>query len=459
MNRKIIGLSAILIVIILVLYLTNSILDGWSLASYALFYFLFIKFVLDLGSEISIRNIIAIIAVLQYLVGASLGYQYNEFIASSYRMAVDRDTYFSFVLPATVAYLIGVYFPVVQHKISTTIEEESFYYQKGVLLIVVGFIAEYMPFLGFVGYLLAGLKYIGAFYLFASSHRTKYYWISLVFGYLFLVKTLGSGMFHEFILWGGFLVMMYYLLNPGTFGKRLITIGLGFLAIFLIQLVKPDYRALQNTTGLQENKFSLFTDILKKKISGNDSWFSQKTIANNVIRLNQGWIVAKVMHNIPTNRPFADGESIKESIIASFLPRFINSDKAIAGGRLNMQRYAGITLNKNTSMDIGQIGEAYANYDVTGGIIFMFILGFIFNLVLAFMSRKSIEIPDLIFWLPLLFLQVVKSETSLVTILNHLVKASALVWFLFTPMGKNLIASGMRLIGSFSKSAMLNPEN
>ncbi|MCX6239092.1 MAG: hypothetical protein NTY07_16280 [Bacteroidia bacterium] len=449
-NNKI-SLTAIFVFLMLVFYLTNITLDGWSLISFVLFYFLFIKFVLDLGSEISIRHIIAIIAVLQYLVGASLGYQYDAFIADIFRMAVVRDTYFSFVLPATIAYLIGLYFPVERYKKETIIKESSFYRSKGVLLIIVGFIAEFMPFLGFAGYLLAGLKYVGAFYLFASPGKPKYYWIALVFGYLFFVKTLSSGMFHEFILWGSFLVMMYYVLNPGTFWNRLTTISLGFLAIFLIQLVKPDFRALQARSGIQENRIALFTEVLKNKIYGDELWFSPKTTASNVVRLNQGWIVAKVMHNIPANRPFANGESINESITASLLPRFISPDKAIAGGRLNMQRYAGITLNKNTSMDIGQVGEAYANYGVGGGIVFMLILGFVFNLMLAFISRKSIDISDLIFWLPLLFLQVVKAETSLLTTLNHLVKASLLTWFFFSPLGKNLIERGIRIVDSFSK--------
>jgi hypothetical protein len=451
MNSNKINLTAIFIFILLLLLLTNKSLDGWSLITFALFYFLLVKFVLDLGSGLSIRNIIAIIAVLQYLVGAFLGYQYDALIFSSYRMVVTREIYFSFALPATVAYIIGLFFPVARHRKEARIEEHYFYRSKGILLIIAGFIAEFLPFLGFLGYLLSGFKYVGAYYLFATPGKIKYYGIALVFGYLFFVEALASGMFHGLILWGSFSIMVYFMLRPASFGKRLATTGLGCLAIFLIQLIKPDYRILQDQNTIQKSRLTLLTEVTEQKVCGEESWFSEKTNAENVVRLNQGWIVAKVMQQIPAYRPFANGESIKESINASLLPRFISPDKAKAGGRLNMQRYAGITLNQNTSMDIGQLGEAYANYGITGGIAFMFILGFFLNLVLVLVSRKSFDIPELIFWLPLLFLQVVKSETSLVTMLNHLVKASLLTWFIFTPLGRNLIDKGMKMVNLFLK--------
>lgn len=449
MNRKNLSLTALFVIIILVLYLTNSVLDIWSLVSYALLYFIIIKFVIDLGTQVSIRNLIAIIAILQYLVGASLGYQYDSYTPEIYRMAVSKNTYFSFALPATLVYLLGLYIPLIRNQKEIRLDEESSYYSKGVLLIIVGFLAELLPFLGFVGFLLAGLKYVGTFYLLATSTKLKYFWIALVFGYLFIVKSLALGMFHDFLLWGSFLVMLYFLFNPTTFWKRMTIIGFGFLSIFLFQLVKFEYRDLIAKNSIQENKPALFNEVLKNKIYEYNSWFSKKTTANNVVRLNQGWIVAKVMHNIPANRPYADGKTIEESIKASLLPRFIAPNKAISGGRLNMKRYAGINLNKNTSMDIGQIGEAYANYGVGGGIVFMFILGFFFNLVLTFISRKSIKIQELIFWLPLIFLQVVKAETSLLTILNHLAKASLLTWIFFTPFGNYFIEKGMRIVNSF----------
>ena len=84
------------------------------------------------------------------------------------------------------------------------------------------------------------------------------------------------------------------------------------------------------------------------------------------------------MNNVPSQTPFARGETIRNALVASVFPRFLYPDKPIAGGRENMENYAGISLNENTSMDISQVGEAYANFGEMGGIIMMFVLGLFF---------------------------------------------------------------------------------
>ena len=92
-------------------------------------------------------------------------------------------------------------------------------------------------------------------------------------------------------------------------------------------------------------------------------------------------------------------------------------------------------------MDISQVGEAYANFGASGGMIFMLFLGLFFNWIINIISRWGNRYPDLIFWLPLIFLQVVKAETSLVTVLNHLTKAMLVTWFFFSPWGNFFINS------------------
>jgi len=310
------------------------------------------------------------------------------------------------------------------------------HYQKGTILIILGFLFEFLPWFGFLGYLLAGLKYIGAFYMVLTPNRKRYYWIALVFGYLFLVRTLGSGMFHEMLLWTCFLLILVFYFNRKSFLFRFGVIASGFFFVFIIQLVKPDYRAQMETNN---SKYKLFFNLVSSKLLGDQPLFSNEVIANNVVRLNQGWIISNVMDNIPAHRPYANGQTVKDAIVASIFPRFVFPDKPMAGGRANMQNYAGITLNENTSMDISQVGEAYANFGVIGGIIMMFFLGFFSNLVITFVERKCQKYPELILWLPLLYLQVVKAETSLVTVLNHLVKAGLVTWFFFTPYGQKLL--------------------
>ena len=399
-----------------------------------------LKFIDDLGKNISIKNTIAFIATLQWLLGPVLGYYYNDLIYFNYRMSIPKEVYFGYVLPATILFLVGLYSNKekrvnMQFLRSLNID----YFRKGSFFIIFGFFARFIP-IAFLSYLLSGLMFVGVFYMFASTNKTKYYWIAFVFGNL-IIYSIGSGFFHELLLWGSFFLMIYFLAYPKKYIVRLLIILTAFGFAYLIQLAKSDYRELLWSGQLeQSSKIGAFIATIDKKVNAPDD-MAETQFGNIIVRLNQGWIIAKVMDNIPSREPFAEGATVKNAIIASIFPRIVNPNKAIAGGHSNMQRFAGVDLNAGTSMDISQVGEAYANFGTTGGIIFMLLLGLFFNWIIKFITRWSNNYPDLIFWIPLIFLQVVKAETSLVTVLNHLTKALLVTWFFFSPWGTFFINS------------------
>ena len=134
-------------------------------------------------------------------------------------------------------------------------------------------------------------------------------------------------------------------------------------------------------------------------------------------------------------------------MIASIFPRLFYKGKPMAGGQANMLRYTGINIYGSASMDISQVGEAWANFGYIGGIGFMFFLGLFFNWVLFRLEKLFIKYPDLIFWFPLIFFQVVKAETSMVTILNHMVKALIITWIFFTPYAQKIFNFPLRKRG------------
>ena len=82
-------------------------------------------------------------------------------------------------------------------------------------------------------------------------------------------------------------------------------------------------------------------------------------------------------------------------------------------------------------MGISIIGEAYGNYGYFGGIIFMAIWGWFIVQVWFLLVKKSTNQILLLAFFPLIFLQVVKAETEFVVVLNHLVKASLVVFLFF----------------------------
>ena len=77
-------------------------------------------------------------------------------------------------------------------------------------------------------------------------------------------------------------------------------------------------------------------------------------------------------------------------------------------------------------MGMSLMGEAYANFGKMG-ILFLGFWGFVLSGFWNFLIRKSKKKIIILFFLPLIFLQVVKAETELVVVLNHMVKASILV--------------------------------
>jgi len=418
-------------------------IEGFSMS---VFFAVLIILVRDLGSEISIRHIIAFICTMQWLFGPVLGYIYNDAVYQDYQMAVPKSVYFGFVLPSTLLFLAGLYLKLGKKILPDIKYPFMDYYSKGVLLVIVGFLFEPLN-LGFAGYLLQGIRFVGVFYIYISGNKYRYLWILLVFGSLFIIS-LGEAMFHDLLLWGSFFLMTIFVTNKKSILVRTSYLIFGIILIFILQLVKSDFRSYAWKEEPEHlNKVQLFANVVTNKIFSDEPIFTKENISNTVVRINQGWIIARVMDYVPRVQPYGNGITLKDAVIASIFPRFLLNNKAMAGGQANMLRYTGINIYGSASMDISQVGEAWANFGYTGGIVFMFFLGLFFNWVLFKLEKLFIKYPDLIFWFPLIFFQVVKAETSMVTILNHMVKALIVTWIFFTPYAQKIFNFPLRKRG------------
>jgi hypothetical protein len=91
---------------------------------------------------------------------------------------------------------------------------------------------------------------------------------------------------------------------------------------------------------------------------------------------------------------------------------------------VNFRRISGIDLNKGTSMGLSVIAEFYANYGVLGAWVAMFLYGLTLALIIKFIIVVlGSNSPLILLWFVLFFFQVVKAETELIKITNHLFKA------------------------------------
>lgn len=408
----------------------------------ALFVFIFLKFFNDLGNKIEIRDIMSMIGVLQWVVAPAIAYQIAPDHPIFY-MAVTEETYMSFLVPACYALVIGMYIPLGRNLsiAGKQLDEIKEYMKENknlpYILIAIGFVSgsvsNYVPAsLGFLLFLLGNMQFVGLFMLMVAE-GAKYKW--LVFGgvmFLLVSASIAQGMFHQLILWLFFMFLMFAFIFKFNNQLKFIMMSLGFLLIFLIQSVKEEYRmATWYGAQVQTSQTDVFLDIVTSRLLNPSYLVSPIVIENITIRMNQGWIIARILRHVPKREPFAKGETVETAVWASLLPRVLNPNKAVAGGQTNFERFTGTPLNKNTSMDLSVAGEAWANFGYTGGILFMFIMGLFYNIVLTRLVIIARKHPTLVLWIPLLFFQVIKAETDLATVLNHLVKSIMVVALIF----------------------------
>src|SRR5690606_21547663 len=208
--------------------------------------------------------------------------------------------------------------------------------------------------------LLSKLHFIGAFYLLAANAPYKYLWLAGAF-LPALLSAGQSSVFHDLLLWGGFAFIIYAFLKQIGIFRKIVIIGIGAILIMFIQYVKAEYRDVLNVSPMvaqqNESGTNVMMDVATKKYA--EEGISEDFFQGLVDRLNQGWIIARIMYVVPDFEPYAEGETIKEGVVGALVPRIFNPDKIKSGGA-NFERFTGMVLI-GTSMNIGLIGEAYGN--------------------------------------------------------------------------------------------------
>lgn len=384
-----------------------------------------VVFFKGLGKRLPILELMLLIAGLQWIIGPFIEFS-SDFHDPKYYMYVDQSTYMGFVVPAYGLFVLSILALTKKYQVDVQdILDFKKYSSYGLTILYVGIAFDLLGFvlpgaLGFLVFLMAGFKFVGAIILFFSDkriHRLIFYGAIAFLVYISLKKAL----FHDFILWSTFFYMFFAIKNNPTPRIKFLTLIGGFVMLTVIQAVKSEYRLMLNE-GFEGNFAELFFGTVSQKYD--TGFFEEDEDAASLnVRLNQGWIISAVMSHVPRNLEFAHGATIREAVVASLIPRFLNPNKKEAGGQENFELYTGLTLSQNTSMGLSIIGEFYANYGVALGIIAMGVWGLFLALIWRKLLYNTYKIPLLIFFLPLVFLQVVKAETELVVVLNHLIKS------------------------------------
>lgn len=421
-------------------------MDIWSYIGLIMVFYVGYKFIKQLGTGLPILELMMLIAGLQWIVGAVIEYA-NPSMHYRYYMYVDQAEYMQFVVPAYSVFCIIIFLLLKKiNRIEVPINDLKYYSQYGLRIFLIGVFFDltgslFPGPLGFFAYILANFKYVGAIVLFFSENKKLKNIFYGVIAFL-LLTSIVKAFFHDFILWSVFFYLFYAFKTKPSFLKIAGTFIVGGFFLLTLQTVKSAFRneVWNNYSG---NKVELFVSLVSDAIFPDEMGAEEfdDEVGNNV-RLNQGWIISAIIDNIPRNQDYLHGETIVDAVFSSLLPRFLNPNKAKAGGRENFRDFTGLELSSGTSMGISIIGEAYGNFAVFGGIMFMGVWGLFLGKFWVFLYRKVEGNIVFIAFLPLLFLQVIKAETELLVVLNHLIKSSivvlAFIWFVKKRLNWNL---------------------
>jgi hypothetical protein len=429
-------------------FIVLLVLHAIGIDTYFLIYVLLIIILFQIltkfGKGIVLLELIMFFGTVIYLLSAILGYEvYNRSselaVIWAKVMPVPKEQYFNFFFPALVAFFLGLSFhlsandpPDTGQFLINKVKEIKKVLQgdtsTGIALSMLGiggfFVGKIASF-GYLGTLLYFVLFPGILYLyFSPNKRVKYFYLGLDF--LFLIfDAYQTGMFTVLTYMGAVLFSIFLAGTKISGGRKLLLLVAAIVTIFLIQIIKGQVRrnigmgvqSLANQYGRDDSK-----DEGKIAILTEYGFFPMYA------RIAQGQLTSKVMRIFPDQKPFSNGEVVGQSILASFVPRIVWPDKPESGGKFNMKYYLNFNL-RGYSINIGPPGEAYANFGLTGGIIFMFFFGYFIRLVyLAFFNVSKTNCLYML-WLPVIFFQVLYClENDVMQALNSAVKGSLFVY-------------------------------
>jgi hypothetical protein len=391
----------------------------------------------SIGLILPVRYLAGSLMCMQMLVGPALAYNgLDEYQFGFLKMQVDETIYFSYVIPATIMFIIGLKIKfnrdVADEFININLLKEYVKNNQQIMyiFIVIGFVSSLIsPFfsteIGFVFTLLGSFKFVGLFMIILGDNKLKPLSLFVVLSSIIL-SSLGQAMFHDLIIWMLFMGSIFSIkYKPSNYLKFMLAVIFISIAIF-IQLLKGDYRESTWKEG-KEGNVTNFAATTKAKSDQNDLFTLEKLKQSN-IRINQGFIITNIMTNVPEKENYSKGKELMQILEAAILPRVIAPNKLNAGDRFFFMKWAGFPIAAGTSMGLSSMGDGYINFGKFGGMVFMFCLGLLFSYVVSVFYKHSFEYPILFLFPTLVFYYPMRADCELQTILGHLFKSCFLIF-------------------------------
>ncbi len=412
----------------------------------------------SIGHIIPTRHLLGSFMCMQFFLGPTLAYngldKYQYFM---YQMRIPEYQYFEYVIPAVSLFILALHINagryrgevVKQRSIETFVEQNP---TVPYIFIVIGFLASVVSGyfgseLAFVFYLIGSFKFIGLFLLVLGKQQIKLWPMVIVIGSI-VSSSLLSGMFHDLLTWLIYTAAIFGIRYRFGFKTKMIGLSAFLFIVIVIQVLKGSYRSeIQGQGGGAETFAKLYEE--KNKDEG---IFKFETLAQNLTRINQGFIITNIMVTVPEKEPYANGAEMMQLLEAAFLPRILAPNQLNAGDRAIFAKYSRIAVAPGTSMGLSSIGDAYVNWGSFGGCIFMFILGFVYSEVLNVFNKNSRKYPVLILFVPLIFYYPIRPDCELQTILGHLVKGCFLIFVMIQLWKYNFRLRPVKMPGQLART-------
>jgi hypothetical protein len=391
-----------------------------------------------IGYVLPVRYLLGAFMCVQFFIGPVLAYNgLDQYQYIHYRMKIPENEYFAYSIPAVLLFIFGlhVYAGKLKGEIINKENIEKFVNNNPTLpywFIGIGFVtsiisAFFASELAFVFYLLGSFKFIGLFLLVIGTNDLKILPLIVVIGSI-IGSSLGEGMFHDLLTWLIFTGSIFAIKYKIGFNTKLVACGLFIFIAVTIQILKSSYRSV-TSSGLEEAGVETFAKLYEQK-NEQAGLFSFESLAPASVRINQGFIITNIMRNVPAMIPFSNGGEMYELFESAILPRVLAPNKLRAGDRTIFMKYSGLRVRPGTSMGLSSLGDAYLNFGVSGGCIFMFLLGLMYGAILNIFNKYSGTYPILILFTALVFYYPIRPDCELQTILGHLFKSCFLIYIM-----------------------------
>lgn len=385
-----------------------------------------------------IPGVIAMVASLQWIVAAWAGYHVPQ-VSSMFVMAIPPAEYFSFAVPAVLSLTAGMFIALLREGRSRPVPKQIAVLETPLLrtlrMMVIGAITVRviaMPVLPsslqFATLLVSNFAFVGVFGMVLIRAPWWPLYAVVVLGVQAIYSS-ADGMFHELLLWMTYLAVIVAYTYRLRLRVLLAAGGVGFFLIFTLNSIKQEYRLAIGTQQLTLGaRASLLGATLAHRLLNPDEVFTEEKLGLNVARTNQGWIISRALNYVPQGEPFAEGETVISAVRAALLPRVLDPFKYEAGSTEFVTRFTGIKLNESTSMGLSLAGEMYVNFGRSGGLLGVFVLGYLLGQLYRFFLRWSRESVLWWAWAPYVMLNTMQAESGLGEAFNHVVKSSIVMF-------------------------------